>query len=94
MALLNFNEEEKRQQKAELIQQRALMLSATSADCLRQEVAFLQATLTLMKSKTSGELKQIVERTLEEVAGFWMHDKTREDVARWVQTLISELNQQ
>ena len=94
MELLNYNEDEKRQQKAELIQQRALILRATSTECIRQEVAFLQANLTIMKCKTSGELQQTVERTLEEIAGFWMHDKTRQDVARWVQTLICELNQQ
>lgn len=78
----------------DLKESRARILSATSSDILGQEISLLEAELGLMSVRTSGEVKHIVDRTLEVLKAYKLHDKTRADVARWVQTIICSLNLQ
>lgn len=95
MKMLNDSEEKAKQQDIkELKEQRESILSATRPDILNQRISLLEAILILMRKKYEGEIANTLNRTFEEINGFKMHDKTRKDVARMVQTLISELNQQ
>lgn len=94
MDLLNLDQEEKRRRIVELKQEREKILNATRNDVLMQEISLLEAILILIRNRSSGEIKDTVNRTLKEIADLKMHDRTRKDVARWVQTLICELSQQ
>lgn len=96
-----FDERDKREENEreypsadDLKESRTRILSATSPDILGQEISLLEAELGLMSGRTSGEVKRIVDRTLEELKAYKLHDKTRADVARCVQTIICNLNLQ
>ena len=78
----------------DLKESRARILSATSRDILGQEISLLEAELSLMSGMTSGEVKSLVDRAIKEIWDFKMHDKTRADVARCVQSIICQINLQ
>ena len=91
----NLTEELKNNDMERLKKARTAILNATTLDDdLHKEVAELQLFLHEMERRTSGEIQQTVKRALQEIQRFWMHDATRSEVCKWVQTVICELNTQ
>lgn len=71
---------------------RSIIQDASTVDNLHGAIAELYTLLREMERSSTGEIEQTVLRTIEEINRFWMHDATRDEVCKWVQTLICELN--
>ena len=76
----------------ELKKARDEILSSSTFEVMVLRMNSLRWMLSKMESATTGELKQTVQRTQEELNRVMMYDATRADVCKWVQTLICELN--
>lgn len=80
----------------ELREARKKILNAKNKSELEKAVdgLSLKLSISMHNSYAMGEIKAITLSTIKEIGKFWMHDATREDICRWVQTLICVLNEE
>lgn len=88
----NFTETQKSNDVEWLKKARATILDAKTADILVMKVVALQMVLSEMRDISTGAVRETIQRTMNEIEKFWLHDVTRADVCKWIQTIICELN--
>ena len=68
------------------------IMNFSSPSPLQAQVEILESHLKRLEEASTGDLKETVQTTLKKIKDFKMHDTTRFEVCRWVQTIICELN--
>lgn len=89
----NLSDKSKRIYMMKLRKFKAAIMNFSSPSPLRTQVEILENHLKKLEEASTGDLKVTIQTTLKKINEFKMHDTTRFEVCRWVQTIICELNQ-
>ena len=89
----NLSDRSKRIYMMKLRKFKTAIMNFSSPSPLQVQVEIMESHLKKLEKVSSGDLKVTVQTTLKKVKEFKMHDTTRFEVCRWVQTIICELNQ-